>query len=68
MTQYRFTSSALTELAQAILYYEQRESGLGIAFLDEIEATVNRILKHPAAWHQLSSRTDAVELIGFRLG
>ena len=54
---YRFTSAALTELRKAILYYEQRENGLGTAFLDEIEATLNRILQHPTAWHRLSSRT-----------
>jgi ORF6N domain/ParE toxin of type II toxin-antitoxin system, parDE len=57
MTRYRFTSSALTELRRATLYYEQRENGLGAAFLNEIEATLNRILQYPAAWHQLSSRT-----------
>ena len=49
MTQYRFTSAALTELREATLYYEQRENGLGTAFLDEIDATLNRILQHPAA-------------------
>lgn len=52
MTQYRFTSSALAELTRATLYYEQRENGLGTAFLNEIEATINRILQHPSAWHQ----------------
>lgn len=58
MTRYRFTSSALTELGQAILYYEQRENGLGAAFLNEIEATLNRVLQNPAAWHQLSDLQD----------
>jgi predicted SprT family Zn-dependent metalloprotease len=58
MTQYRFTSAAFTELRQATLYYEQRENGLGLAFLNEIEATLNRILQHPTAWHQLSSVMD----------
>ena len=57
MTQYRFTAAALTELRQAIFYYEQRENGLGAAFLDEVEDTLNRILRHPTAWHPLSSRT-----------
>lgn len=33
------------------------EMARGTAFLDEIEATLNRILEHPYAWHQLSSRT-----------
>ena len=47
MKRYRFTSAALTELRQATLYYERRENGLGTAFLDEIEATVSRILQHP---------------------
>jgi len=47
MKRYRFTSAALTELKQATLYYEQRENGLGTAFLNEIEATVSRILQHP---------------------
>lgn len=49
MTQFRFTSAALTELSEATLYYEQRENGLGTAFLDEIEATLERILQHPVA-------------------
>jgi len=40
MTQYRFTSAALFELKESALYYEQKENGLGIIFLDEIDATV----------------------------
>ncbi len=56
MKQYRFTSAALTELREAIIYYEHLENGLGAAFLDEIEATVNRVLQYPEAWHQLSPR------------
>lgn len=67
MTPYRFTAAALKELRQAIFYYEQRENGLGAAFLDEVEATLNRIINHPTAWHPLLPRTDAVELIAFRL-
>jgi plasmid stabilization system protein ParE len=68
MTQYRLTSSALKELAQAILYYEQRENGLGTTFLNEIEATINRILQHPSAWHQLSSRTRRCRTHRFPFG
>ena len=68
MKQYRFTSAALTELRQAILYYEQRETGLGTAFLSEIEATVNRILQSPAAWHPLSSRTRRCRTHRFPFG
>ena len=65
---YRFTSAALKELRQATLYYEQRENGLGNVFLDEIEATVNRIVRHPAAWHQLSARTRRCRTHRFPFG
>jgi len=68
MTQYRFTSAALAELTQAILYYEQRENGLGTAFLDEIHATLNRILQHPTAWHRMSSRTRRCRTHRFPFG
>ena len=68
MRQYRFTSAALTELAEAILYYERRENGLGATFLDEIEATLNRVLQNPAAWHQLSSRTRRCRTHRFPFG
>ena len=68
MTQYRFTSAALTELTQASLYYEQRENGLGTAFLNEIEATLNRILQHPTAWHRMSPRTRRCRTHRFPFG
>ena len=68
MKRFRFTSSALRELSEAILYYEQRENGLGTAFLDEVEATLERILLNPAAWHQLSSRTRRCRTHRFPFG
>lgn len=68
MTPYRFTSAALEELRRAILYYEQRENGLGAAFLDEIGATVDRILQNPAAWHPLSPRTRRCRTHRFPFG
>jgi plasmid stabilization system protein ParE len=68
MTQYRFTSAALKELTQATLQYERREIGLGTAFLNEIEATVARILQHPTAWHPLSRRTRRCRTHRFPFG
>jgi len=68
MTPYRFTSAALKELRQAIFYYEQRENGLGAAFLDEVEATLNRVLHHPTAWHPLSQRTRRCRTHRFPFG
>ena len=37
---YRFTSAALQELREAVMYYETAENGLGGRFLDEIEGAV----------------------------
>jgi plasmid stabilization system protein ParE len=68
MTRYRYTSAALMELTQATFYYEQRQTGLGTAFLDEVEATLNRILQHPSAWHRLSPRTRRCRTHRFPFG
>jgi hypothetical protein len=54
MTKSKFTSAALAELKQATLNYEEKENGLGQIFLDEIDATIARILSNPHAWHPLS--------------
>jgi hypothetical protein len=62
MTEYRFTSSALAELMQATLHYEEKENGLGGIFLNEVDATVARILTNPHAWHPLSLRQDVAGL------
>lgn len=53
----RFLSIAETELDDAIAFYEDKESGLGLLFLSEIKNTVDRILAFPEAWHQLSQHT-----------
>jgi len=68
MTDFRFTSSALSELTQATLHYEEKENGLGGIFLDEVDATVARILADPAAWHPLSPRTRRCRTHRFPFG
>jgi hypothetical protein len=67
MTQHRFTSAALTELTQATLYYEERENGLGTTFLNEIEATLNRIFRIQRLGTRCPNEQGVVELIAFRL-
>jgi plasmid stabilization system protein ParE len=67
MTRYRFTSAALSELKEATLYYE-KENGLGTAFLDEIDATVERILRFPHAWQLMSVRTQRCRTHRFPFG
>jgi plasmid stabilization system protein ParE len=54
---YRFTSAANKELRAALLFYEEAETGLGAKFLDEIEATIERICSMPQAWRSISRRT-----------
>jgi plasmid stabilization system protein ParE len=68
MTTYRFTSAALAELKEATLYYEEKENGLGGIFLDEVDATVARILANPHAWHPLSPRTRRCRTHRFPFG
>jgi plasmid stabilization system protein ParE len=68
MTKYRFTSAALSELKAATLHYEQTENRLGNAFLDEIDATVQRLLRFPHAWHTVSSRTRRCRTHRFPFG
>jgi len=68
MTAYRFTSPALSELKQATLHYEEKENGLGGIFLDEVDATVARILANPQAWHPLSRRTRRCRTHRFPFG
>ena len=68
MTGYRFISPALVELKQATLHYEEMENGLGGIFLDEVDATVGRILANPRAWHPLSPRTRRCRTHRFPFG
>lgn len=68
MTGYRFTSAALAEVKQATLHYQEKENGLGLRFLNEIDATVNRILTNPQAWHPLSPRTRRCRTHRFPFG
>jgi len=68
MTKYRFTSAALFELKESALYYEQKENGLGTIFLNEIDATVERILRFPRSWHPMSARTRRCRTHRFPFG
>jgi plasmid stabilization system protein ParE len=54
---YRFTSAANKELESALQFYEQAQAGLGSKFLDELSATIDRVLAMPEAWKLISSRT-----------
>ena len=42
--------SALLELNLAIEYYEERQTGLGWSFSQEVHSAIDRILEFPLAW------------------
>jgi plasmid stabilization system protein ParE len=50
---YRFLTPALAEIREAAEFYEERVSGLGADFLDEVDATIDRMLQFPEAWGRL---------------
>ena len=52
----RFTSAAHRELAEAIEYYESKQSGLGNRFLRAVEACAERIERYPLMWAKVSPR------------
>jgi hypothetical protein len=41
------------ELEAAVLWYEERQSGLGADFLDEFGRTLSRIVAEPERWRRI---------------
>ena len=52
-----FLEPARNELAESIAFYEQRQSGLGTEFGQEVKRTVQRIADAPMRWPKLSTNT-----------
>ena len=52
-----FHPDARKELLDAINYYEEHQSGLGLEFTWEIHSTIQRIIHFPMAWSKLSTNT-----------
>ena len=52
--KYRIISLASEDLAGAVKYYEAQSAGLGADFLDEFEASLDRICQCPEAWMEVS--------------
>lgn len=52
-----FHPKAVEELNEAVHYYEQSRTGLGLEFAEEMYATIARIVEYPHAWTALSSNT-----------
>jgi len=55
--RYSFHPDAKRELFEAINYYEECKSGLGLEFAKEVYSTIQRIIRFPEAWSKLSKNT-----------
>ncbi len=53
----RYHPRARIELNETADFYEERRSGLGLEFLEEVQLTIRRILDFPNAWQSLSKNT-----------
>ncbi len=54
---YRFHESAEKEFFEAVEYYEERQSGLGLRFSEEVYATISRVCSNPYAWTKMDIKT-----------
>lgn len=54
---YSFHGSAEKEFFATIEFYEERQSGLGLRFSEEVKATIERICAHSHAWARIDSKT-----------
>jgi plasmid stabilization system protein ParE len=68
MKPYRFLTPALLEVEAASQFYESNRQGLGREFLDEVDATIQRILVNPEAWQVLENDIRRCRLKRFPYG
>jgi len=55
--KYSFHPQAEEELFEAIKYFEECKSGLGLEFSKEVFSTIQRIIHFPSAWPKFSENT-----------
>lgn len=55
--KYSFHEIAEKELFDAIEYYEECQSGLGLRFSEEVFASIERTCEHPYAWTCIDTQT-----------
>jgi len=65
---YSFHPLAVAELNEAIDYYEELQSGLGLEFAKEIFSCIQRVIEFPTAWSSLSPNTRRCLLNRFPYG
>jgi plasmid stabilization system protein ParE len=65
---YKFLRPARSEVRSIADFYERQVPELGKAFIDELRATVRRILAHPTAWTVLDGEIRRCRLRRFPYG
>jgi hypothetical protein len=55
--KFYFHPQANAELDEAVQYYENCQTGLGLEFAGEIYAAIQRIIEYPDAWSVLSENS-----------
>lgn len=68
MKKYRFLTPVILEVEAAANFYEVNRSELGREFLDEVDATVQRIVQNPRAWKVLDGQIRRYRLRRFPYG
>ena len=54
------------DFAHAVDFLNDREPGLGYEFINEVEATIQRIQQHPRAWSKINENTRRIQVSRFR--
>jgi len=62
---FQYHPEAAKELTSSIQYYEERSTGLGAEFLDEIEEAIAQALVHPKSGSLLTKRDRRILLDRF---
>ncbi len=66
--KYIFHPEALSEYLGSVGYYAEINTNLGEAFVEEVEAAVERILSHPQAWPCIEANVRRCLLHRFPFG
>jgi toxin ParE1/3/4 len=57
---------AEADVAEAAVWYESREAGLGLEFMAEIRAAIRRAIEHPLAYSLLRKRPQVRRILSRR--
>jgi plasmid stabilization system protein ParE len=66
--KYRYNRAAELEMLDAALYYEAQREGLGVEFVDEVEAGISTILEAPHRWPEVEAGLRRYQIHRFPYG